>query len=302
MVWDLGRIMGRWWISIAVAPVLLGNNNPASEVTFDPVKPVATIVINGRSTVMEIAPDGPSTPVINAAVANELRLKRSMIGGLHMVGKTAVRASSNVARIDYGDGEPVRNRVFWFERDWGKIGEGRMGPGMVPQDVVTYRLRDPVDDERVLVFPMVDLGRAGLLTETTIQGEQVRVIFTFDRAEAMATASTGALLAAAYGGRLAGDPYNTNLELGFQRPVKRMEFDTPVQIGELQLRDVVVRTTDTGSTASIPDDQQDPSEIVVVAKGKKKPVHGIYVGTASLTACSSLTFDKPRREIRLSCR
>lgn len=294
--------MGKWWNVVAVAPLLLGNSNEPSEAVFDSANPVSTIVINGRPTAMEIAPDGPSTPVITPAVAGELRLKGSMIGGRHMVGQTAVSASSNVARIDYGKGEPVRNRVFWFARDWGKIGEGRMGPGMMPQDVVTYRLRDPVADERIIALPLVDLGRAGLLTETTIQGEQVRVIFTFDRAETMATASTGALLAAAYGGRLAGEAYDTNLELGFQRPVKRMEFSTPVRIGELQLSDVVVRTVDTGSTASIPDDQQDPNEIVVVAQGKKKPVHGIFVGTASLAACSTLTYDKPRREIRLSCR
>ncbi len=289
-------------ILAALMPMVLGNAAQPSVAELDAGNPVAPIVVNSRATLMEIAPDGPSTPVINPAVAAELGLKGSMVGGLHMVGRTAVRASSNVARIDYGDGKAVRNRVFWFERDWGRIAEGRMGPGMMPQAVVTYRLRAPAPDERMITLPLVDQGRAGLLTETVINGEPIRVIFTFDRDETMATASTGALLAAAHEGRMVGDAYDTRLELGFDRPVRRMEFAAPVQIGGLALRDVVVRTLDTGSIAGIPDDQQDPSEIVVMASGKKKPVHGIYVGKASLAGCSSLTFDKPNREIRLSCR
>lgn len=148
---------------------------------------------------------------------------------------------------------------------------------------------------------MVEHGRAGLCAETTIDGTVIPVIFTFDRSQTMVTASTGALLASVYGGRMSGEAWEAKLEMGFNRPVRDMEFETPIAIGELLLRDVVVRTTDTGSTAGIPDKEQDPNEIVVTAKGKQRPVHGIFIGTASFTDCSRLSFDKERKEIRLSC-
>ncbi len=224
-----------------------------------------------------------------------------MVKGKHMVGRTAVSASSNMARIDYGDGDKVKNRMFWFERDWTEIAEGRMGPALLPAQTVSYRLGEARSGERTIILPMLTHGRAGLRAEITINGTTIPVVFTFDRPETMVTAATGALLASAYGGRMSGEARDAKLEMGFSRPVRSMEFDTPITIGELLLRDVVVRTTDTGSTARIPDEDQDPNEIVVTAESKQKPLHGIFIGTASFANCSSLSFDKARNEIRLSC-
>ncbi len=100
---------------------------------------------------------------------------------------------------------------------------------------------------------------------------------------------------------MVGEPRNVDLQLGFARPVRTMEFARPVMAGGLQLLKFVVRTQDTGSTIAIPDETSDPDEIVVSAKGRGKPLQRINVGTASLIGCSTLTFDKVRKEIRLSC-
>lgn len=293
--------MHRMFGLFAAAPFLLANKSPPSILEIDRDHPLTTIMIDGRATTMEVAPDGPSSPIVNETVAADLGKSGSMVGGKHLVGRTAVSASSNMARIDYGDGNKVRNRIFWFDRDWTEIAEGRMGPELLPAETVTYRLGEAQSGEHTITLPMVRRARSGLRTETTINGTTIPVIFTFDRSETMVTATTGALLASAYGGKMSGEARDAKLEMGFTRPVRSLEFTSPIVIGGLLLRDVVVRTMDTGSTAGIPDEEQDPDEIVVTAKGKHNAGHAIFIGTASFAGCSSLTFDKAREEIRLSC-
>ncbi|MXP45368.1 hypothetical protein [Allopontixanthobacter sediminis] len=289
------------WHLLAATPFLFANGAPTSTTEIEVDNPTVTITIDGRLTTMEVVPDGPNSPILNARVADQLGKKGSLVSGRHMVGRTAVSASSNMARIDFGDGRKVKQRLFWFDRDWTEIAEGRMGPALLPEDIVTYRLGERHVGERLLTIPFRKHGLAGFRSETVIDGVTVPVIFTFDRPETMVTATTGALLATAYGGRMVGPAQDLKLEMGFFRPVRRMEFQKPIAVGELALTSVVVRTTEMGSTASIPDDNQDPSEIVVSAESKRKASHGIFVGRSSFADCSSLTFDKQREEIRFSC-
>ena len=113
---------------ILAAPVLLGSSPPGTSVELDASRPLVTIAIDGRPTRIEVAPDGPDGVIVNAAVAQQLGKKGSLIGGRHMVGRTAVSASSNTAKVDYGDGRAIQNRVFWFGRDgprWQKDAWGR---------------------------------------------------------------------------------------------------------------------------------------------------------------------------------
>ncbi|MBV7257610.1 hypothetical protein KCG44_12530 [Pacificimonas sp. WHA3] len=127
------------------------------------------------------------------------------------------------------------------------------------------------------------------------------MIFTFDSPETMVTASTGAVLAHTYRGRMVGDPRPVNLEMGFERSVREMDVERPIQIGQFALHNVVVRTRDTGSTRGIPDDDHDPNEIVVTGNRKKTATHGIVIGTENLADGSSLTYDKAAMTIRPSC-
>ncbi len=65
-----------------------------------------------------------------------------------------------------------------------------------------------------------------------------------------------------------------------------------------------VRTADTGSTATIADADApgDPDEVVVTGKGKHDPKKDwLSIGADQLGRCSSIVFDKPARQVRLSC-
>lgn len=45
----------------------------------------------------------------------------------------------------------------------------------------------------------------------------------------------------------------------------------------------------------------DPEEIVVVAKGKRRTDGRLSIGADLLERCSSIVFDKPARQVRLTC-
>jgi hypothetical protein len=66
-----------------------------------------------------------------------------------------------------------------------------------------------------------------------------------------------------------------------------------------------MRVADGGSTRDIPEadaPKGDPDEVVVVAKGKHDPKRDrLMLGADALSGCSSILFDKPAQQIRLSC-
>ncbi|MGL4314521.1 MAG: hypothetical protein ACRCSO_11085, partial [Sphingomonas sp.] len=62
------------------------------------------------------------------------------------------------------------------------------------------------------------------------------------------------------------------------------------------------RVSDNGTTAGIADANADPDEIVVTAKGSTDRRDVIILGNDALDQCSTIVFDKPRKQIQLSCR
>lgn len=285
-----------------IALASAANTPPQSTIELTPSARTAIITVNGRATTVEVAPDGSGSPIINTSVANDLALKGSLVAGFHLVGPTRIKADSNLAQVDSGSGTASKRRVFWFERDWTEIAEGRIGPLAMSQDIVIYRLAPTKEGEREITFPMETHERLGIYTIARFGEAEVPAYFTFDRDETMLTASTGALLAQTFNGRMVGEPFPLALEMAIVRPVRGMTFASPAMLGDLPLRDIVVRTEDTGSVSTIPDKDRDPDEIIVTGgKKKKKPRYVMYIGMASLEGCSTLTFDKPAKLIRLSC-
>lgn len=94
------------------------------------------------------------------------------------------------------------------------------------------------------------------------------------------------------------------IAFGVERPVRMMALDRPLAIGALSLTRIGVRTGDWGNAAGIAEaGSADPDEIVVTAKGRKRdPFRDrLAIGADVLARCSSVIFDKPARQIRLTC-
>jgi hypothetical protein len=109
-------------------------------------------------------------------------------------------------------------------------------------------------------------------------------------------------LAGTLRGHFVSDVHSRIIALGVSRPVRTLQFDTPLTFGPLRIDRTEVRMQDTGNTSSIPDKAPDPDEIIVSAMSKNdKRLRYIILGADALRSCSSITFDKPRRLVRLSC-
>ena len=294
------RMIVAFAATVMAAGPLAASDDPPSERVIDVEARVIPMSVDGQWLQMEVTPDAPVQPVLSPAAAERLELGGSLVSGVHLVGRTRMRASSNRVRIDFGDGHRERTRAFFFDQPWGEASDGLLNPMALPETVVTYRLRDPVEGEQTIALPLAEHDRAGFHATLTLGNRDIPVLFSFARDETMLTAAAGVLLADAFGGRMSGEAYDVPIELGIARPVRPLVFERQPAMGRLSLGRLVVRTSDTGSVGAIPDDERDPNEIVV-ENSRREPPLAMWIGREALAHCSSLTFDRAAAEIRLSC-
>lgn len=281
------------------APPLLARPSGPSAALIVPPDGVVDADVAGRPSKLLMVADSGSAPILNAADAKRFGIGTGWIGiGVRAkVGPVPVNGLTGVIRYRVG-GQDVKRRGAWFERDIVQTYAGMIGPAAVAQSVVTFRLRDAVPGEQSFTLPLSDKGYAGM---GTLVGD---LFVQFDplRANSMATAAAGADLARAHQGSLVGAVRQETIRFGISRPVRTMHMAEPMHIGRIVLFSVDVRTSDYGDSSSIPDNAADPDEIVVTGrKAAGKSFRTLHLGADALRGCSSLTFDKARKEIRLSC-
>jgi hypothetical protein len=164
-------------------------------------------------------------------------------------------------------------------------------------------LRAPVAGERRTVLPLIDRGYSGAGTAVMVGTQRIFVEFALYKRYNGATSAAGASMAAAFGGQFSGKPWREPFLFGIERPARRVVLANPLAVGPLQIGSLVTRTSDDGDSSTIADADADPSEIVVAGRGKtKKPLYSMEIGADAMQSCSSLVFDKPRKQIILNCR
>lgn len=250
----------------------------------------------------QMLPNGSSTLVLNPDAAARFGAKGGWLAVKVKVGPVAIKGNTAVMRFS-ADGTPSRRRIGWFERPLAPGYDGALGPAAVPQSVVIFQLRAPAAGERQTVLPLVDRGYGGMGTVITVGHQPIFVEWALTKPHNGATAAAGAAIAAAHGGQFTSRPFGEPMAFGVIRPVRRVGLSQPLAIGPLRIDALVTRTSDYGDTSSIPESDADPGEIVVTGRGKSsKAIYSMEIGRDAMQSCSSLTFDKPRRLITLSCR
>ena len=287
-------------------PIILALASPAalaSEGEFV-VGPNATIEasFNGRPARMLVRGVGSTVPLLNPQSAANFGLKpafiRSRIG--FKVGPTRVKGRNGVARYIIG-GREQKRRIGWFERDIAPGYAGLLGPLAIPHPVVTMRLRPPMQGEQVITRGLSTLGYLGAGVVLRLKPLTV-VQFDPYSPTTVANAMMANELAGSQRGHFVGEVHSRMIALGVSRPVRTLQFETPLTFGPLRINRTEVRMLDTGSTNAIPDAVPDPDEIIVTALSKSdKRLRYIILGADALRNCSSITFDKARRQVRLSC-
>ncbi len=97
------------------------------------------------------------------------------------------------------------------------------------------------------------------------------------------------------------------IAFGVSRPVRPLTLARPLVVGPLSLTRLGVRTAEGKDTSAIPDANTpppppvDPDEVVVTARPGRPRPGTLTLGTDALARCSSIVFDKPARQVRLTC-
>jgi hypothetical protein len=284
-------------LAIASAPV----NGSDGEFIVEPGATVEAS-FNGRNARMLVRGVGSTVPLLNPKSAADFGLKPAFIRSSisFRVGSTRVNGKNGTARYIIG-GREQKRRIGWFERDIAPGYDGLLGPLAFSHPVVTMRLRAAMPGEKIITLGLSNLGYFG--AGVVIRRKPLTVV-QFDPASA--TTITNAMLAnelaASQRGHFVSGVHVRMIALGISRPVRTLKFGTPLTFGALKIDRTEVRMQDTGSTMSIPDEAPDPDEIIVSAQSENdKRLRYIILGADALRTCSSITFDKPKRQIRLSC-
>jgi hypothetical protein len=268
-----------------------------------------TLSVNGVARTVLIDPGALGIPIITKSYADAAGMKPGMIEiGFH-VGPVRIDGKSAVAEVRSGAGAAFKRRIAFAEQPFAKGYDGVFGPASLADPVIRFRLREPQPGERTVSLPMI--GSGGLFGDwgsryvvIPVEGEPMRVMFNPRNPRSTANAGGAVRLARAYGGQLTGAITKQEIAFGMTRPIRTLALKTPIAIGPFAMSQLGVRTVDFGSTATIADADApgDPDEVVVTGKGKYNPKKDwLSIGADQLNRCSSIVFDKPAKQVRLSC-
>ncbi len=294
-------------LALALAAPAMGKAGPAlpDELVLSGQN-IIDVTINGQPLRLEVRPEAAEAPTLNADVAARLGLKPGMVAFRSMVGPEKVNGNSSVHRVDYGAGER-KQRIFWTDRQSSTIADGTISPASLPYKKVTFRLGEAGAGEREINLPLDNfgfLGRLGVGTTLDLNGEKVRFQFSLARDETLVSAPTGNWLAQNRGGKFTGQPRQTLIFYGIQRPTREMTLSQSIALGPRELVSADVRYSDYGDAsgiASADDASADSDEIVVVGDKKRDVDLRIVAGRAFLKGCASLTYDMQKRTLGLRC-
>jgi hypothetical protein len=268
------------------------------------VGPNATVeaIFNGHPARMLVRGVGSTVPLLNPQSAADFGLKPAFIRSKisFRVGPTRINGKNGVTRYMIGGLEQKR-RIGWFEREIAPGYDGLLGPLAFSHPVVTMRLRAPRAGEQPVTFGLSTFGYFGAGVVLRLKP---LTMMQFDPASqtTIANAPFASELAGPLHGHFVSEVHSRHIALGVSRPVRTLQFDTPLTFGALRIERTEVRTQDTGSTSSIPEEAPDPDEIIVSGLSENdKRLRYIILGADALRNCSSITFDKRKRQIRLSC-
>lgn len=295
----------RHWIALAVVVVGPAGASSADESVLV-VRPGETmpIEIDGVKGRAVIEPSEPHGLALNPDLAARLAVNRSRCRTGSNIGPVRVDGACKEAWIDFG-GRRFSRHVIWFGVPVVIGADVMLNPFYLPHQIIRLEFHPAAPGERVVSLPLFDFSRYGhgFGTEIMLNQRPVQIYFGLKRARPLATAGAGSVIAAAQGGRLVGQPRPMPIDLGVTRPVQVMILDRPLTIGPLSIDRLGVRVADYGRTRVPEARLVDPNEIVVTGNSRRdRRYDWLSVGRDALAHCSSLTIDKRRKTLTLSCR
>ncbi|WOE74578.1 hypothetical protein [Alterisphingorhabdus coralli] len=255
-----------------------------------------TLVVDGAS---------PSRPILNPELVDRADIGKSMIGGGFLIGPIELDADTKVVKYRFGDLD-WKSRSLWTDLSYAPNHDGGVGPLGLPHDVVRIQWRREQAGEKLCTFPLDNRGSA--VTRIAMGEKIIDIGFTQKRGKSLSTAAAGAVIADFHDGEFVGESDSTEIAYGIERPIRKLALAEPLDLCGVSLDSFYVRKSDFGDSSGIIDGDlaranADSSEIVVMAANGKKDKNRYFltIGQDDLQHCSSVTYDKVAKEIRLSC-
>lgn len=294
------------WKGASSLALIAAVTSPAERVVT-PGETVA-VTINGLPARLAIDPAGFGLPIVTQAFAEQAKLSCSGLlcfTIVTLIGRERLEGRTGVAKFGWGEAAPDKRRVGWFDRTFPTPVEGLIGPAGLPEPVVRFTLGPSRPGERTVAMPVEGNGLLFGHWQSTrgvlkVGGEDISVRFDVHGRRSLATAGAAVTIANAHGGVMTDERDRQVILYGVERPIRVMTLARPLTVGPFSLTSLGVRVTDGSGANTIREADADPSEVVVNAKGKKS-ARILSIGRDQLDRCSSIVFDKPAKQIRLTC-
>lgn len=293
-----------------------GDAAPPDTVVLDADTPV-DLEINGQPVQLMPTTGDVDHIMLNQPAVDRLQLSAQPVDGLgdlRIGGKNVLRGRHAGGWVRVA-GRRQRQQLYWFPGMAPFAYDGSIGPFALPHRTVQVAWAD--GDARQYAWRLVGGintladGVAAVGGRAFYLGADVRR----RRALPLATASTAADLAAVLGGRLEGPVWQEEIAMGFRRPVRRMRFDRPLEVGPFRLAEVAVRVRDSDAAdglsrlgrgqQALREVGEDPAEILVRGRnaGRQSVVRALVLSRTQLEAfgCTRLIIDKRQRLFILAC-
>ncbi len=299
---------------IPLAAVLAANRDVPTEIVLNADAPVDAIIA-GQPGQLQLVTGFLDRLTLNTQYVAKNGIKPAAIMGnadVNFGGRREIKGKNRPLRYTIR-GIDEEGRAFWFADVPQPRFDGSVGPFAIPFDVVKIQLSPSLPAE--LEHSMIYFGNLNNGSNAGHIDPTFRTTVNFSIEKRMryplASAATGAAIAAAYGGTLSGESWDEEIAFGIKRPVRLLTLEKPFIIGAFRFTQIAVRVrngVDAGALGEAiaeqaVDDDSDPAEIIVMGKGKKakQPIFTFDIGRDVLDACSSITFDKAAKQMRLSC-
>jgi hypothetical protein len=267
--------------------------------------------INGQPVRYEFTGSLPTYSIIDPQVAKRLGLKAQFLPVFGRSVNTGKLNLGKTAKVNYSVGTQSGYRsITWYSRPDSQSGDISLSLSSIEEPVVTYMLRPQQNSERLFAMPLKYFSEN--IPGTTVQDSKnkIFIIFDFRQESNVANASMAINLVAENGGGFITDQGRILTTIRTERPARTLKLGRPLLVGPLQLSLIDVLTNARGNAKPIPNANVKiaparEDEIVVVANRKVKrgneDAQFLSIGTQALSACSSITFDRKLKEIRMSC-
>lgn len=282
-------------VAALLAATLAAPAAAQSTVTLDASAGVSPLVegqINGQPVRLEVELRMFDALALSNAAAERLRVRRLPLAALRVgVEGSDAAIRGRVARPRFHiAGQPARAFAGIFPAPVSARADGVIGPGALPQSIITVVLREEPEGARDIVFALADpdIWEA----EAQVGGQTLRVFFTLAREASVFNRPAARLFDSDGQIEAHGDLVEAPIALGLNTLMQPVRTELRVQ--GLPLAPAFARTNAPLLGATEPD-------AFVVSAETEAPPPSVTLGRAAFSQCAWLRVDRRARTLTLRC-